>query len=112
MNPHWPKHYIPDDVVSPITALWADQGLDPDGFGRVADPPATAAATFAGFLVRDGIKVSPTVTETVARPRARELARVTSIPVADIVERVLKVSDNEGAEVLAHQVGLEVTGQA
>jgi D-alanyl-D-alanine carboxypeptidase/D-alanyl-D-alanine-endopeptidase (penicillin-binding protein 4) len=112
VNPHWPKHYVPDDVVTPITALWADEGLDPDGFGRVADPPATAAATFAGFLHRDGIRVSPTVSEATARTKAREVARVTSIPVSDIVERVLQFSDNEGAEVLAHQVGLEVAGNA
>ena len=112
VNPHWPKDYIPDDVVTPITALWADEGLDPDGSGRVADPPATAAATFAGFLRRDGIRVSPTVGEATARPLAREVARVTSIPVSGIVERVLQFSDNEGAEVLAHQVGLEVVGDA
>jgi D-alanyl-D-alanine carboxypeptidase/D-alanyl-D-alanine-endopeptidase (penicillin-binding protein 4) len=112
VNPHWPKHYIPDDVVTPTTALWADEGLDPDGSGRVADPPAVAAATFAGFLRRDGISVSPTMSQETARPRARELARVTSIPLADIVERVLQFSDNEGAEVLGHQVGLEVTGDA
>src|SRR5262245_27385583 len=112
VNPHWPKHYIPDDVVTPITALWADEGLDPDGFGRVADPPATAAETFAGFLRRNGITVSPTVAEHTARPHAREIARVTSLPVADIVERVLQFSDNEGAEVLGHQVGLAVTGEA
>ena len=37
---------------------------------------------------------------------------MTSLPVADIVERVLQYSDNEGAEVLAHQVGLEVDGDA
>src|SRR5262249_5914074 len=43
VDPAWPKSYIPDDVVTPITALWADEGLNPDGFGRVADPPATAA---------------------------------------------------------------------
>jgi len=112
VNPHWPKDYIPDDVVTPITALWADEGLDPDGFGRVLNPPATAAATFAGFLRRDGIRVSPSVDAATARPRAREIARVTSIPVSDIVERVLQFSDNEGAEVLAHQVGLEVVGDA
>jgi serine-type D-Ala-D-Ala carboxypeptidase/endopeptidase (penicillin-binding protein 4) len=112
VNPHWPKDYIPDDVVTPITALWADEGLDPDGSGRVADPPATAAATFAGFLRQDGLRVAPQVAEQHARPHAREVARVTSIPVADIVERVLQFSDNEGAEVLAHQVGLEVAGDA
>ncbi|MBO0844929.1 MAG: D-alanyl-D-alanine carboxypeptidase/D-alanyl-D-alanine-endopeptidase, partial [Nocardioides sp.] len=111
VNPHWPKGYIPDDVVSPITALWVDQGLDPNGSGRVADPPATAAATFASYLQKDGVRVTA-VAERRARADARELARVTSLPVADIVEQVLQYSDNEGAEVLAHQVGLEVEGDA
>ncbi len=111
VNPHWPKSYIPDDVVSPITALWADEGLDPTGDGRVADPPATAAELFAAYLRKRGIEVEAKVSRTKARAHAHELARVTSLPVADIVERVLQYSDNEGAEVLAHQVGLEVEGE-
>jgi serine-type D-Ala-D-Ala carboxypeptidase/endopeptidase (penicillin-binding protein 4) len=111
VNPHWPKSYIPDDVVTPITALWADEGLDPDGSGRVADPPATAAALFATYLRKDGIEVEPEVAEKKARADASELASVTSPPVTDIVERVLQYSDNEGAEVLAHHVGLAVEGE-
>ena len=111
VDPHWPKDYIPDDVVSPITALWADEGHDPSGSGRVADPAASAAAEFAAFLVKHGIRVAPAIAEVRAAPGAREVARVTSRPVADIVERVLQNSDNEGAEVLAHQVGLEVVGE-
>lgn len=111
VDPHWPRGYIPDDVVSPITALWADEGLNPDGFGRVADPPATAAETFAAYLVEDGVEVLPKITSARARRHAPELARVTSLPVADIVERVLQDSDNEGAEVLAHQVGLATEGE-
>ena len=112
VNPHWPRSYIPDDVVSPITALWADQGLDPDGSGRVSDPPATAAALFATYLRKDGVDVRQEIAQTKAHRDARELARVTSLPLADVVERVLQYSDNEGAEVLAHQVGLAVEGEA
>ncbi len=26
VNPHWPNDYVPDGVVSPITALWLDEG--------------------------------------------------------------------------------------
>jgi serine-type D-Ala-D-Ala carboxypeptidase/endopeptidase (penicillin-binding protein 4) len=111
VNPQWPKTYIPEDVVSPITALWADQGLDPAGVGRVADPPATAAALFAAFLRKDGIEVKPEIAQEKVRAHAHELSSVTSLPVADIVEQVLQYSDNEGAEVLAHQVGLEVEGE-
>jgi D-alanyl-D-alanine carboxypeptidase/D-alanyl-D-alanine-endopeptidase (penicillin-binding protein 4) len=110
VDPHWPKAYIPDDVVSPVTALWADEGHDPSGSGRVADPPASAAGRFASYLVRDGIRVAPRVAQ-VRAATGREVARVTSPPLADIVERVLQNSDNEGAEVLAHQVGLAVEGE-
>ncbi|MGH3363007.1 MAG: D-alanyl-D-alanine carboxypeptidase, partial [Nocardioides sp.] len=49
-NPHWRADYVPDGIVSPITALWVDEGRDPDGLGRVRDPSATAAATFAAAL--------------------------------------------------------------
>ena len=111
VSPHWRKSYVPDDVVSPITALWADEGLDPDGSGRVSDPPATAAAIFATYLRTHGIDVERQLAEQKAGANAVELARVTSLPVADIVERVLQYSDNEGAEVLAHHVGLEVEGE-
>jgi D-alanyl-D-alanine carboxypeptidase/D-alanyl-D-alanine-endopeptidase (penicillin-binding protein 4) len=110
VNSHWPASYLPD-VVSPITALWADEGLNPSGYGRVPDPPSTAAALFATFLRKDGIEVAPAIGQQRARPHATELARVTSLPLADIVERVLQLSDNEGAEVLAHQVGLAVEGE-
>ena len=40
------------------------------------------------------------------------MASVSSAPVREIVERVLEVSDNEAAEVLAHHIGLEVRGTA
>jgi len=109
VDPHWPKSYLPD-VVSPITALWADQGRDPDGDGRVSDPPATAARLFASYLEKRGVEVRPKIVRTSAPDGSREIARVTSPPVASIVERVLQVSDNEGAEVLAHQVGVAVEG--
>lgn len=111
VNPHWPKDYIPD-VVSPVTALWADEGHDASGYGRVADPAASAAAQFASYLRAAGAKVAPGITEGRARPQASEVAEVSSQPLADIVERVLQDSDNEGAEVLAHQVGLATTGDA
>ena len=110
VNPHWPATYIPD-VVSPITALWADEGRSPTGYGRVPDPPATAASLFATYLGRFGITVQSKVGQGRARAQAPELARVASRPLADIVERVLQVSDNEGAEVLAHQVGVAVEGE-
>ncbi len=56
-NPHWRADYIPDDIVSPISALWVDEGRDPIGYGRVSDPSLTAAAVFAAALTEAGIAV-------------------------------------------------------
>jgi len=30
VNPRWPAGYVTDQVVSPITALWADEGVAAD----------------------------------------------------------------------------------
>jgi serine-type D-Ala-D-Ala carboxypeptidase/endopeptidase (penicillin-binding protein 4) len=109
-NPSWRKSYVPDGVVSPITALWVDEGVDASGFGRVADPSAEAAEAFAQALERAGVKVRGRPSPQRAGRDALVLARASSPPLAQIVERVLSVSDNEGAEVLARHVGLAVSG--
>jgi D-alanyl-D-alanine carboxypeptidase/D-alanyl-D-alanine-endopeptidase (penicillin-binding protein 4) len=112
VSPHWPAGYLRDQVVSRITALWADEGVAADRSRRVDDPAATAAADFASYLVADGVQVSGAPHEIAARHGAPELARVTSVPLSDIVERVLETSDNQGAEVLARHVGIMVSDRA
>ena len=108
-NPAWPAHYLPEHVVSRVTALWVDEGRPSVGSGRVDDPSLYAAQTFAAALAAHGITVVGVPTHGVASG-GRELASVQSAPLREIVARVLEVSDNEGAEVLSHQVGKAVTG--
>ncbi len=110
-NPRWRADYVPDDIVSPITALWVDRGASPTGFGYSDDPSATAAETFAAALRDAGVRVVGAPAPTTAPAGATEIASVTSAPVADIVEHVLEVSDNEAAEVLARHVGIAVSGE-
>lgn len=110
-NPRWRADYVPDDIVSPITALWVDRGASPTGFGYSDDPSATAGETFAAALRDAGVRVVGDPTPTAAPAGATEIASVTSAPVADIVEHVLEVSDNEAAEVLARHVGIAVSGE-
>jgi D-alanyl-D-alanine carboxypeptidase/D-alanyl-D-alanine-endopeptidase (penicillin-binding protein 4) len=110
-SPHWRKDYLPDQVVAPITALAVDGGRPPWGYGRVSDPPAYAAQVFAAGLRREGIAVRPTLDRRAAPTGGAELASVTSAPLAEIVEHMLDVSDNEAAEVLAHHVGLAAEGE-
>ena len=57
VNPNWRADYIPDAVVSPTSALWVDEGRPASGYGRVADPAASAAGAFAVALGDAGIKV-------------------------------------------------------
>jgi D-alanyl-D-alanine carboxypeptidase/D-alanyl-D-alanine-endopeptidase (penicillin-binding protein 4) len=108
-NPAWPAHYLPEHVVSRVTALWVDEGRPAQGSGRVDDPSLYAAQTFAAALAAKGITVVGTPIHGVASG-GRELASVQSAPLRELVARILEVSDNEGAEVLSHQVGKKVAG--
>ncbi len=106
-NPDWEPDYLPDDVVSPITALWVDQGREGPGVvERVPDPAAAAAADFAGLLRRQGIRVLGAPAQTAARTSTEPLASVSGAELVEVVQHVVEVSDNEGAEVLARHVGL------
>jgi D-alanyl-D-alanine carboxypeptidase/D-alanyl-D-alanine-endopeptidase (penicillin-binding protein 4) len=108
--PQWEPDYVPDGVVSPVSALWVDEGRKASGFGRVDEPPAAAAAVFARALARRGIVVVGPPRPGAAPAAEVELAGVTSAPLEQIVEHVLEVSDNEAAEVLLRHVGLEGSG--
>lgn len=109
-NPDWEPSYLPDGVVAPITSLMVDMGHHPRGWGRVDDPARTAADAYAKALRAEGIKVAR-IRSAAAPATATTVATVTSAPLEDIVRRVLDVSDNEGAEVLAHHVGLAAEGE-
>lgn len=110
VHPTWEPDYFATDVVSPISALWVDEGRAAGSSDRVADPAADAARAFRAVLVRAGISVVGAPTAASAPAGATEVARVTSAPLAQIVERVLEVSDNEAAEVLLRHIGLADQG--
>ena len=107
VSPEWERDYIPGDVVSPISALWVDEGREePLLTSRSDDPSEAAAQAFADELERAGIKVRGTPAAAPAPTRSTELARVESPTLAQIVEEVIENSDNEGAEVLLRHDGL------
>ena len=107
VNPAWPASYTADDVVSPISPLWVDEGRERLGLSaRAADPALAAASDFARALARQGIVVRGKPRPAAAEPDARQYAVVQSAPLAQIVQWVLEVSDNEGAEVLSRQVAV------
>ncbi|MGA8994510.1 MAG: D-alanyl-D-alanine carboxypeptidase/D-alanyl-D-alanine-endopeptidase, partial [Nocardioidaceae bacterium] len=110
VSPRWEPSYVPDDVVSPITALWVEEGRDrPGATGRSRSPARGAAAVFAAALRRHGVQVRGALRPAAAPSVAdggRSVARIQGAPLSQVVQHVLEVSDNEGAEVLARQVAL------
>jgi len=112
VDKHWEPDYIPDSTVSPIDALWVDEGQRPDSYVRVTDPARTAGEEFAALLRQRGVKVVGAVRPATVHASAEELAAVDSPPLSQIVEHTLMNSDNEAAEVLGRQVGLAVSKDA
>lgn len=107
INKSWPASYVPDNVVSPISALWVDEGRERPGMSDRSDDPAAAAArVFARLLEKEGITVRGRPRQATAPPNAQEYAAVRSAPLAQIVQWTLEVSDNEAAEVLFRHVAL------
>ena len=115
LQPTWSAGYTEGDIA-PVTALTVDEGrarpadeLSP----RVADPAGQAAAAFAGRLAAHGVTVIGKPAATTAGGAASgspapgaEIARVESPRLADLVERMLTVSDNDLAEALLRQVAI------
>lgn len=106
-NPSWEPSYIPESIVSPVSALWVEEGRsDLQDATRVEAPAAYAAQRFAEMLHRRGITVRGVVREGRAPKQAEEMARVESAPLAEIVQHIIEFSDNEAAEVLLRHVAI------
>lgn len=109
--PGWPASYVPSGVVSPVDALSADSGrTSAYSNSRSTDPAMAAAAYFARRLGAAGITVTGALERQSAPAGAKPVASVASPTVADLVELMLTVSDNDVAEALAHLSGARASG--
>jgi D-alanyl-D-alanine carboxypeptidase/D-alanyl-D-alanine-endopeptidase (penicillin-binding protein 4) len=103
-HPDWPGKYR--DQVTPVSALWVNEGRVGGAVGaRVPDPAKAAADTFARALTDRGVAVSK-VSRVKAPAKAAPLAAVQSLPLERIVEHLLMASDNDAAEVVARQAAI------
>ena len=103
-NPVWPDTYV--DQVTPVSALWVDEGRISDSVGPRARNPAKQAATeFAKALKKQGVSVTA-IASTRAPKTATKLAAVRSLPLERIVEHLLMASDNDAAEVILRQAAI------
>lgn len=100
----WEDTYVPGNIVTPVNALWVDQGVV-DGT-RARDPAQSAATQFAELLDAAGIDVTGDIKRASAPDAADVVATVSSATIEQIVQAVIRTSDNQAAEVLLRQVGL------
>ena len=98
-NETWPENYR--DQVTQISALWVDEGRQPEG-GRSRTPALAAAMLFVTQLTEAGITVTGTPAAVVAT--GAEIARVESAPLHVLAEQMMLRSNNSFAEVLGLQL--------
>lgn len=107
VEPTWESDYVPDNVVSPISSLWVDQGRESPGLpGRSPDPALAAAQVFSAALEKAGVRVAGAPRAQAADAAMARVAAVEGAPLSQIVQHMLETSDNEAAEVLLRHVGI------
>ncbi|MFZ0003426.1 MAG: D-alanyl-D-alanine carboxypeptidase/D-alanyl-D-alanine-endopeptidase, partial [Trebonia sp.] len=118
MAPGWADALITTGNVTPIVSLEADQGrLTPAGVledsddavnftPRTTDPAGLTVTAFANLLQQDGITVSGSPAETTAPSGAPLLASVSSPPLSQVAEQMLRESNNVIAENIARQLAI------
>lgn len=101
VSARWEPTYVTSGVIAPVTALMVDQGrVDPGSDARWPEPDLAAAERFAELLDERGLEVRGDPKPAVAAAEADEVATVRSPQIGDLVERMLRESDNQLAEAL------------
>lgn len=117
VNARWEPQYVTGNVTTPVSALWADEGVLDDKTGvRSRTPGLDAAKAFARALKARSITVQggPAKTTGFAQGTSDgsgdgsgvQLASVSSPTLTQIVQHLLESSDNESAEVLLRHVAM------
>lgn len=102
LNPTWESSYVSERLVTPISALWADQVLR----SQAQNPARSAAEDFAELLDRRGIEVIGEPRSTAAPSGARRVAQVRGGSIAQATELMVSASDNDAAEMLLRHVAV------
>lgn len=110
LGPGWKTSFPKLGVAAPVSALSVGGARISSGsVARVANPAKQTAQLFAQRLKKAGISVA-TIKRGETPTDSLQLASVLSEPVSGIVEEMLRESDNDVAEVLAHLVGKKTVG--
>lgn len=111
----WPSRFIDQHQTGPLSALSVNDGFqsfptrgDPGAPEQAsADPPRLAAQTFIELLRRRGIQVTGAAVTGTAPGANHRIAQLRSAPLRDITAQLLTWSDNQTAELLLKDLGVE-----
>ena len=104
--PAWPASYGQDQEIGELTALPLNEGTQTwtPISTLSADPPSFAANELARLLVAKSVGVGPTGADQAAPEGSVVVAEVLSAPLSQIVEAMLRASDNLIAELLLREL--------
>jgi D-alanyl-D-alanine carboxypeptidase/D-alanyl-D-alanine-endopeptidase (penicillin-binding protein 4) len=109
--PSWPARYVSDHETGPLSALSVNDAFDRWGPDVPFGDPATGAAGIFNELLRQrGVRVGGLPGSGTFPPGAVELAALPSPTIAELVQEMLRESDNSTAEILLRELGLQVLG--
>lgn len=103
-SPGWKSSYVSGNIVTPVSALWADQGVV-NGV-RSRNPAASAAKTFAKLLGDRGIAVAGAPDSVGSSTATTPVASVRGATVAQIVDALVRTSDNQASEVMLRHIAI------
>jgi D-alanyl-D-alanine carboxypeptidase/D-alanyl-D-alanine-endopeptidase (penicillin-binding protein 4) len=105
--PDWKAVYVAEGDVGALGALIVNGGRGKSGIAA-ADPALDVVQQLATLLAARGVRIANGAIDPGRSARSgRELARVTSPPLGEIVEQMLTVSNDETAELLTRELGVD-----
>lgn len=108
LGPAWKSTYPRLGVAAPVSALVVGGArVSPGAMARVSNPAKQAAQLFAQRLRNQGITVS-SIRKGTTPSGATQITSVQSQPMSDLVSAMLRDSDNDSAEIMAHLVGVKI----
>ena len=96
--------------VGPLGALMVNDGVITGNPIKPDNPALGAATEFTNTLQNNGISVSGAPRVGTAPQELTVIAKIDSLPLADIVAEMLTNSDNNTAELLVKELGFASTG--
>jgi D-alanyl-D-alanine carboxypeptidase/D-alanyl-D-alanine-endopeptidase (penicillin-binding protein 4) len=108
--PAWPASYRNDQQIGFLSALTLNEGVQTwtPKTTLATDPPALASSELARLASARGAAVGPTGPDQAAPANGVVVAQVESAPLGQVIEAMLRASDNLIAELLVREIDRHV----